>query len=132
MSTDLSTRIMGGYSNSSSISSSSPEAGDYKILHTAGGVQLHMINEVYIRLTKEIHLYHPDVAAAIQAVAANDPRTDWITKLSAVAAACEILMDGHFTAAELEKVADACLAILIGRRTGISVPVPNFDLENQK
>lgn len=115
-------RPMGGYSNTSTISADSPEAGDYKLVTTAGGVQLHMINMVYVHLQKELNL-HPDAQEAMAKYGAGQ---DWITKLGALAGHVGILMDGHFTAAELEQVATACLDLLRAKRLGISIPVPKF------
>ena len=119
---DRDNRPMGGYSNTTHIGEDNPEAGDYRLIRTAGGVTLHMLAPVYIQLQKELE-HHPD---AQEAMAKFGGTGDWITKLGALAGHLGILMDGHFTAADLEQVANACLDLLRSKRTGISIPVPDF------
>lgn len=55
----------------------------------------------------------------VRVVDASGEGTDWLTKLSAIAAHVGIMVDGRYDAAAIEKLAGECLRRLQAARVGI-------------
>ena len=80
--------------------------GDYHIFKQ-GNLEVHLMPSPLFELSKEI-LRHPGCLAAIeQGVGGN--AGEWWTKLASIAAYVDVAVDGHYNAADLERVADICL-----------------------
>jgi hypothetical protein len=82
-----------------------------------------LLPEVLIDLQMEL-IEHPAAHAEcidyiVRVVDASGPNTDWVTKLSAIAAHVGILVDGRYDAAAIEKLAGECLRRLQAARAGI-------------
>jgi hypothetical protein len=85
-----------------------------------GRMEVAMLPEVLIQLNIELgenQVAHSDILDYVYRVAeASGPKTDWITKLSAIAAYLGILMDGSYDATAFNRVAEMCLNELRDRR----------------
>lgn len=85
------------------------------------GATAYMLPEELIQLNIELGTHaaaHKEVLDYVErVVTASGPNTDWITKLSAVAAYLGILMDGTYGAEALNIVAEECRKQLVARRT---------------
>ena len=85
------------------------------------GATAYMLPEELIQLNMELGQHavaHKDVLDYVErVVSASGPNTDWVTKLSAVAAFLGILMDGTYGAEALNIVAEECRKQLVARRS---------------
>lgn len=86
----------------------------------AGRMETAMLPEVIIQLSIELgenQVAHSDLLDYVaRVVEASGPNTDWITKLSAIAAYLGILMDGSYDALSFNRIAEECLNQLRDRR----------------